>query len=146
MKINKIIIGLLLCTAIACTSNQGESAEKRKLNFAAMIDNPTSMEFEELSYDFGEVTDGELVSKTFSFTNTGDQELVLLTVKGSCGCTVPEDWPKHPIAPGKSADISVTFNSANRVGNVHKTVRIEANTMPTVTVLTITGKVNAVAE
>ena len=146
MKINKIILGALLCAAVACTSNQGELAAERKLNFAAMIDNPTSMEFEELSYDFGEIVDGELANKTFTLTNTGDQELVLLTVKGSCGCTVPEDWPKHPIAPGESAEISVTFNSTGRVGNVHKTVRIEANTMPTVTVLTITGKVNPAAE
>jgi hypothetical protein len=144
MKINKIILGLLLCTSVAaCTNNSGANAEKRKLDFAAMIDEPTSIEFEDLAYDFGVVTDGDLVNKTFSFTNTGDQELVLLTVKGSCGCTVPENWPKHPISAGDTGEISVTFNSENRVGKIHKTVRVESNTMPVVTVLTITGEVLA---
>lgn len=136
-----VLIVISLITFVGCTNNQGEKDEQRKLDFASMIDNPTSMEFEDMSFDFGEVVDGELVNKVFKFTNTGDQELVLISVKGSCGCTVPEDWPKHPLAPGEKGEIKVTFNSANRVGNVRKSVRIEANTMPTVTTLTITGKV-----
>lgn len=140
-RIAGMCIAIVLVTLVSCTNNAGEEAEKRKLDYAEMIDNPTSMEFEEMAFDFGEVVDGELVNKVFKFTNTGDTELVLITVKGSCGCTVPEDWPKHPIAPGESGEISVTFNSANRVGNVKKSVRIEANTMPTVTTLSITGKV-----
>ena len=48
-----------------------------------------------MTFDFGEVVDGELVNKVFKFKNTGDTELVLITVKGSCGCTVPEDWPVY---------------------------------------------------
>ena len=139
MKIAKICIAIVLVTLVSCTNNAGEESEKRKLDFAEMIDNPTVMEFEEMAFDFGEVIDGELVNKVFKFKNTGDTELVLITVKGSCGCTVPEDWPKHPIAPGATGEISVTFNSENRVGNVKKSVRIEANTMPTVTTLGITG-------
>jgi hypothetical protein len=138
-------INILIITAVlvlsACTSNQGEMDAQRKLDFAEMIDNPTTMKFEEMTFDFGEVVDGELVNKVFKFSNTGDRELVLISVKGSCGCTVPEDWPRYPLAPGVDSEIKVTFNSANRVGNVRKTVRIEANTMPTVTTLTITGKV-----
>ncbi|MGV6861578.1 MAG: DUF1573 domain-containing protein [Putridiphycobacter sp.] len=138
----KIILGLTLLASLgACTSNQGENAEERKLNFAQFIDEPTTIEFEEMGYDFGTVTDGDLVNKTFKFTNTGDKELVLISVKGSCGCTVPDEWPKQPIAPGQTGEIKVTFNSANRVGNVQKSVRVEANTEPTVTTLTITGKV-----
>jgi hypothetical protein len=137
-----ILILISAITIMSCTSNSGELAEERKLNFAEMIDKPTTMSFEEMSFDFGEVADGDLVNKVFKFTNTGEHELILLTVKGSCGCTVPEDWPKEPIAPGASGEIKVTFNSANRVGNVKKSVRIEANTNPSVTTLVITGKVN----
>jgi hypothetical protein len=139
----KTILGLLLFTALtACTNNEGANIEERKTNFAKYIDEPTSITFEETAFDFGSVTDGELVNKTFKFKNSGDKDLVLIDVKGSCGCTVPNEWPKEPIAPGKSGEIKVTFNSANRVGNVQKSVRIEANTVPTVTTLTITGKVN----
>jgi len=141
MKINTLILSLGLLLFVSCTNNSGETAEKRKLDFAEMLDNPTSIEFEEMDYDFGTVTDGDLVNKVFKFKNTGNTELVLFSVKGSCGCTVPEDWPKYPIASGESGEIKVTFNSAGRVGNVRKSVTIEANTMPTVTVLNITGKV-----
>jgi len=139
----KTILGLLiLSTVVACTNNEGENIEERKTNFATYIDEPTSITFDEMAYDFGTVTDGELVHKTFKFTNSGDKDLVLISVKGSCGCTVPNEWPKKPIAPSQFGEIKVTFNSANRVGNVQKSIRIEANTEPTVTTLTITGKVN----
>ena len=144
MKKTIFTIALGLSVLISCTNNSGQKDSERKLNFAEMIDDPTTIEFEDDSFDFGTITDGDLVPKTFTFTNTGERDLVLLSVKGSCGCTVPEDWPKHPIAPGEKGEIKVSFNSANRVGNIRKTVRIEANTMPTVTTLAITGVVEAV--
>jgi len=139
----KIILTTLigLATLASCTNGTGQNGEERKVNFAELIDVPTTMEFDEMSFDFGTITDGEVVTKIFTFENTGDEDLILLTVKGSCGCTVPEEWPTQPISPGESAEIKVNFNSANRVGTTRKTVRIEANTVPTVTVLTITGLV-----
>ncbi len=142
----KIILTTLigLATLVSCTNNAGQNDDARKTDFAEYIDVPTSLGFEETGFDFGTVTDGDLVSKVFTFENTGDTDLILLNVKGSCGCTVPEDWPKHPIAPGDSGEIKVTFNSANRVGKIRKTVRIEANTLPTVTMLAITGIVEPV--
>jgi len=143
MKKTIFAIVLGVSTLVSCTNNSGEKDAARKLDFAEMIDVPTSMVFEDMNFDFGTVTDGDLVNKTFKFTNTGDKDLILLTVKGSCGCTVPEDWPKHPITPGESGEIKVTFNSANRVGKIRKTIRIEANTLPTVTTLAITGVVKA---
>ena len=142
MKIKQIIIGISLVTlAISCTNNQGGKDNDRKTNFAEMLDIPTTISFEKQNFDFGTVKDGDLVTEIFKFTNSGDQDLILLSVKGSCGCTVPENWPKEPIAPGQSGEITVTFNSAGRVGNVRKNVRIEANTIPSVNVLNITGKV-----
>ena len=116
--------------------------EERKLNFAEMLDKATTIEFDEMTFDFGSVVDGEMVNKTFTFTNTGDHNLSLLDVKGSCGCTVPENWPKEPIRPGGTGQIDVTFNSKNRVGKVRKTVRVEGNTLPSITTITITGEVN----
>lgn len=142
----KIILTSLigLATLASCTSNVGQNDEERRTDFAEMIDVPTTIGFDEMNFDFGVITDGDLVSKVFSFENTGDKDLILIAVKASCGCTVPEDWPKHPIAPGETGEIKVTFNSANKVGNIRKTIRIEANTLPTVTTLAITGVVEAV--
>ncbi|MCG8574116.1 MAG: DUF1573 domain-containing protein [Flavobacteriales bacterium] len=126
---------------LACTSNEAVNAEERKVEYAEYIDDPTTISFEQSEYDFGTATDGDMVRHTFKFTNSGDKNLILIDVTGSCGCTVPESWPQHPIAPGEGGEIEVVFNSNNRVGNVRKNIRVEANTDPTLTTLTLTGKV-----
>ena len=136
------IIGLAIL--VSCTNNAEQNNEARYLNFAEMIDVPTTMEFEDMNFDFGVITDGDKVSKVFTFENTGDEDLILLNVKASCGCTVPENWPKYPISPGDTGEIEVSFNSVSKLGKTRKTIRIEANTLPTVTMLTITGVVEPV--
>ena len=135
-----ILLGLPLLL-FSCTSNEAATEEERRTDFAEYIDNPTEMSFEKMEYDFGEVKEGEQVKHTFKFKNTGDQNLILISVKGSCGCTVPEDWPKNPIEPGGTGEIKVVFDSQDRVGNVRKNVRVEANTSPSLNVLTLSGVV-----
>jgi len=131
---------MLPLLALSCkTSNSGHDVEERKLNYAEMLGKPTEITFTEDSFDFGTVIDGDAVNHTFEFENTGDHNLILIDVKGSCGCTVPENWPEAPIKPGGKGKIDVTFDSKNRVGNVIKNVRIEANTEPSITVLNIKG-------
>ncbi len=138
---------LLLVTVtlgfIGCTSNEGATAEERKNEFASMIDEPTEITFETPTHNFGTVVDGDMVKHSFKFTNTGDKDLVLFSVNATCGCTVPEDWPKNPIAPGEGGEIKVIFNSLNKVGAVNKTVNVEANTNPSVSRITIMGEVLA---
>ena len=126
----------------ACVSDSGANEEQRRVDFAEFIDDPTEISFEEMEFDFGTVKEGEIVKHTFKFKNTGDKSLILINVKGSCGCTVPEEWPKNPIEPGGTGEIKVEFNSQDRVGNVRKNVRVEANTDPSMSILTITGVVN----
>ncbi len=115
--------------------------EERRVDYAELIDKPTTIEYSEDHFDFGTIVDGEVVNHTFSFTNTGDENLVLINVKGSCGCTIPENWPKQPIPPGGTGTFDVTFNSKGKVGNVIKNVRIEANTDPAISVIKIIGTV-----
>lgn len=140
---NLFFIGAVLMSLVSCTSDQGADTEERKAEYAEYVDEPTSIVFDQGTYDFGSVVDGEMVKHTFSFTNTGDKNLVLFDVKTTCGCTVPEDWPKHPIEPGESGEVKVIFNSNNKVGSVNKSIRIEANTNPTVSTVIITGEVLA---
>ena len=138
-----LFIGVVLMSVLSCTSDQGADAEERRAKYAEFVDEPTSIEFENDEYNFGTVVDGDMVKHTFKFTNTGDKNLVLFDVKTTCGCTVPEDWPKQPIPPGESGEVKVIFNSNNKVGAVNKSIRIEANTNPTVSAVTITGEVLA---
>ena len=82
--------------------------------------------FKENSIDFGDITQGQQVAHTFVLTNTGKQPLIISNVAATCGCTVPS-WPKEPVAPGKSAEIKVSFNSAGKVGQQNSVVRIYSN-------------------
>lgn len=82
--------------------------------------------FTENSIDFGDLAQGDKVSHTFQLKNTGTSPLVISNVAATCGCTVPS-WPKEPIAPGKSAEIKVSFNSAGKVGKQNSIVRIYSN-------------------
>ena len=89
----------------------------------------TSMAFDATEFNFGTVLEGEKVSHTYQFTNTGNEPLILSNAQGSCGCTVPK-WPREPIPPGESADIVVEFNSKGKRGTRNQKVTITANTNP----------------
>ena len=82
--------------------------------------------FEKASKDFGDITQGDKVEHVFKLENTGNAPLVISNVAATCGCTVPS-WPKEPIAPGKSAEIKVSFNSAGKMGKQNSVVRIYSN-------------------
>lgn len=100
----------------------------------------TTIKFNELQYDFGDVKQGKNVSHSFVFQNTGNQPLIIKSAKGSCGCTVPK-YSKKPIAPGQWSEVLVKFKSANKDGEQIKTVTINANTTPNPIRLTITANV-----
>lgn len=102
----------------------------------------TSVSFAETTFDFGTVTEGELVSHTYTFTNTGTEALVLSDAKGSCGCTVPK-WPREPIPPGATGEITVEFNSKNKKGKRNQKVTLTANTNPPQSFIYLTGEVMA---
>jgi hypothetical protein len=82
--------------------------------------------FKQNSKDFGDIVQGQKVEHTFVLTNSGKQPLIISNVAATCGCTVPS-WPKEPVAPGKSAEIKVSFNSAGKVGKQNSVVRIYSN-------------------
>ncbi|HRI01030.1 MAG TPA: DUF1573 domain-containing protein [Saprospiraceae bacterium] len=104
----------------------------------------TSVEFETMVHDWGELKEGDHMKYAFKFKNTGSEPLVISDAKGSCGCTVP-DWPREPIAPGASGEIKVEFDSKGKGSEdgskQTKKVTVTANTNPTQTYLTITGVV-----
>ncbi|WPR76517.1 DUF1573 domain-containing protein [Algoriphagus sp. NG3] len=92
----------------------------------AQEESGAAITFKEKSIDFGDITQGDKVSHTFELTNTGSAPLIISNVAATCGCTVPS-WPKDPIAPGKSAEIKVSFNSAGKMGKQNSVVRVYSN-------------------
>lgn len=106
---------------------------------------PTSINFPEMKHDFGQITEGEVVTHTFSFKNTGDNPLKIENVKPSCGCTTP-DWTKEEVAPGGEGFVKVEFDSKGKSGQTTKTVTVTSNTPERNTVLTFTGEVSKAAQ
>ncbi len=105
----------------------------------------TNIKFEETTYAWGSVNEGDKMTHIFKFKNAGSNDLVISEAHGSCGCTVPE-WPKEPIKPGKSGEIKVVFDSKGKPGDQQKTVTLTANTDPASTILTIKGAVKPAAQ
>ncbi len=104
----------------------------------------TTMEFVEMEFDFGTVQEGEKVSHTYKFKNTGNEPLVISDAKGSCGCTVPSK-PTDPIAPGEMGEIVVEFNTQGKAGQRNQKVTVTANTNPPQTFLSLKGVVAGAA-
>jgi hypothetical protein len=147
---NSVFILFAVLTFVACNSGQ-EGEEKVSTDLVNIpltatgdVDtvNVPKFEFEEHTYDFGVISQGEKVSFTYKFKNVGKTNLVIASAKGSCGCTVPS-YPKKPIPPGGSGVIDVEFNSDGKSGKQNKTITILANTFPGVTTLTMLGEISA---
>ena len=95
-------------------------------------------------HDYGQINKDANGDCFFTITNTGNEPLTITKAKGSCGCTVP-DWPREPIAPGKTAKMKVTY-ATNRVGKINKSVTITSNSSNAPTkVVRIKGEVLAPA-
>ena len=100
--------------------------------------------FEQEEHNFGQIRDGDIVSHTFRFTNTGEAPLIISKATAACGCTVPQ-WPKQPIPAGGSGEIQVQFDSSNKPGMQNKVVTITANTESKVKKLLIRAQVNPIS-
>ncbi|MFD2244664.1 DUF1573 domain-containing protein [Pontibacter ruber] len=82
--------------------------------------------FEEKEFNFGDITQGDVVEHTFKFTNTGNQPLVIERVDVTCGCTTPA-WTKEPVMPGKTGFVTAKFNSAGKLGQQKKSITVHSN-------------------
>lgn len=124
-------------TLLNCTGTENKSESKQagsKLPVLALKDSA--------SFDFGTVTEGEVVEHTFHFKNEGTYPLILNNITSSCGCTTPE-WPKQPIPSQDTSSIRVRFDTKNKVGPQVKTITVYANTESAYSELRLKGIVNA---
>lgn len=93
--------------------------------------------FETETIDYGKIDKGADGARTFTFTNIGDQPLIIKDIKSSCGCTIPEK-PKKPILPKEKGTIKVSYNT-NITGGFAKSISILSNVKNERTVLKIKG-------
>jgi hypothetical protein len=93
--------------------------------------------FSEKTIEAGKITQGEVLTHRFEFTNTGKAPLLISNVDGSCGCTIPRNYPKGKVMPGESGEIEVEFNSDGKAGFQNVSIIVSANTIPAATQLLI---------
>lgn len=77
-------------------------------------------------FDFGSLIQGEVVSTTFRFKNSGAAPLIIKHLIPSCGCT-KTSVSKEVLAPGEEAILEVTFDSAGWRGLQYKSVTLRTN-------------------
>lgn len=95
----------------------------------------------ETEHNFGafDEDDGP-VTCNFRFVNTGEEPVIVRSVRTSCGCTTSKP-PRKPIEPGDTASISATYNPAGRPGKFDKRIFVDMNTNPSRAELLIKGTV-----
>jgi hypothetical protein len=77
-------------------------------------------------FTLGTIYRGQVIDRKLTIRNTGSDTLVIDNVSASCGCTgAMVSSPR--LAPGESGTLSITFNSKNFTGEVHKTVTVHSN-------------------
>ncbi len=130
----KIIFTFVIAITTVLNLNAQE-ASKSKIKGA-------QIEFEQNVLDYGTIAYNSEGRREFVLKNIGDAPLVIVKVKGSCGCTVPTK-PTAPILPGETAIIKVKY-ATNRVGPFSKTITVTSNAVNTpLKTIRIKGKVLA---
>lgn len=126
-----ILTGIFALTFLSCKEDATKKVNEENVEIAAERDAKAGdfpvMTFTETEHNFGTINEGDVVEHTFKFTNSGKSPLVIVSAKGSCGCTVPS-YSKDPIAPGATGEMLVKFNSSGKPNKQNKTVTITANT------------------
>ena len=87
--------------------------------------NGPKIQFVSLVHDYGTIEKGADGKCQFTFTNTGNEPLILSNVRASCGCTTPS-WTQTPVMPGQQGPIDVKYNT-NNVGGFTKSITVTSN-------------------
>jgi len=147
-KISLVFLGFAICFP-GCKQESGKTGELISTN---VVNNPNTasgktnsgslplLQFEKTEHDFGKIIEGETVSFSYKFTNSGKSDLIITEVSTSCGCTVPS-YPKTPIRAGEKGIIKIAFNSHGKRGFQSKNILVVANTQPNTTMLRIKAQV-----
>jgi hypothetical protein len=136
---------MMMITTIAMlfvfTNSYSQTAANDPATMVEAKANPNGpvAKYDKTVHEFADLTQGNPGTATFTLTNEGKEPLIIASAKASCGCT-NLTFGKDPILPGKSTEISATYNAA-AVGPFVKTITVVTNASDQPTVLQIKGKV-----
>jgi hypothetical protein len=113
-KDNNFSIGV----SVTINEDFGSLTEEQKANAPSVV-------VESNVFDFGNIKEGESPSFLYKLTNTGKSDLIIRSVKASCGCTAVKN--ESIVKPGATTDVKATFNSKGKRGRQNKTITVITN-------------------
>ncbi|TXK45297.1 DUF1573 domain-containing protein [Pontibacter qinzhouensis] len=122
----KLFLSLALAALTAGGVMAQQAPKAQTATQKAPVTDGLALTFEEAEFNFGDITQGDVVEHVFKFTNTGTQPLVIERVDVTCGCTTPS-WTKEPVMPGKTGFVTAKFNSAGKMGQQKKAITVHSN-------------------
>lgn len=99
------------------------------------------IQFDTLINNLGQIIAGEQVLCYYKYRNTGDEPLLIQSIKAGCGCTVPE-WNMEPLQPNEAGVIKVMFDSFSKRGNQNIRITVNSNARTAVSTLFLKAEVN----
>lgn len=157
--IHYTIIFVVIIFLISCNNNEPKKQKIDTLpninleDVENLINNPQTeikdgtkqikkaeIEIENQIFDFGTIIEGEKVQHAFKIKNIGNEDLIILDTKSSCGCTVL-DYPATPIKPGNEKIINAAFDSKGKMGPQSRKISIFTNSFPGETYIELKGNV-----
>ena len=120
-------------------NNPGTSSGKAELS----TNKVSSVKWDVLDADLGDVKQKTPKLVEFTFTNTGDKPVMILDAEASCGCT-KLTFKREPVAPGKTGTISTVYVSEDGESGIFNksiTVKMSLDAPNDVIVLKLHGNV-----
>lgn len=110
-------------------------------SYPVFSQNERSLLFVPPSVDFGVIREENgLTSQTVMAVNVSADSTYIISARTSCGCSSVK-YDERIIAPGDSADVTVTYDPTNRPGKFLKTVKLFTGTERISNPLKVSGTV-----
>jgi hypothetical protein len=123
-----ICISLILfsCTEKKVKKEQSKNLPPKNENIE-FIPSLGILECNELIFDAGKIKKGETINHTFSFTNIGEETVVLLEKTMSCNCTNLKT-SNDTIQPNKSIHLDIEIDTKDKnIGKNDATITVKTN-------------------
>lgn len=81
-------------------------------------------QFDKTVHDFGRISERDgMQSCSFTLSNTGSEDICILAVTATCGCTQVK-WTKGMIHPGETGTVDVTYANDEGAYPFDKTLNV----------------------
>ena len=114
---NAMMLAVFIFIATSCFDGRNSVKKRSEENKVSEKKSSGKIVFDKEIHNFGTLKDGEIVSFSFMFQNTGGSPLSIVKVVKSCGC-VDLRFSSKPVLPGESSSVELVLNTAGEWGNL----------------------------